>query len=165
MLKIAILTASDKGSRGERTDTSSQVIREMVKDIGEVVAYEMVPDEKALIAEKLRKFCDVLKVDLVLTTGGTGFSLRDVTPEATKEVIEKETPGIPEAMRMFSFEKSHQSILSRAIAGIRKQTLIINLPGSPKGVRENLEVVLDMIPHGINILQGRSYDCGKEDER
>lgn len=157
MIRIAILTASDKGSRGERKDTSSQVIRDMIKSIGKVVAYEMVPDEKEIISGKLREFCDDLKVDLVLTTGGTGFSPRDVTPEATKEVIEKETPGIPEAMRMFSFKKSPQSILSRAVAGIRKQTLIVNLPGNPKGVRENLEVVLDMIPHGINILQGRSF--------
>ncbi len=157
MIRIAILTASDKGSRGERKDTSSQVIRDMIKSIGKVVAYEMVPDEKEMISGKLREFCDDLKVDLVLTTGGTGFSPRDVTPEATKEVIEKETPGLPEAMRMFSFKKSPQSILSRAVAGIRKQTLIVNLPGNPKGVQENLEVILDMIPHGINILQGRSF--------
>ncbi len=160
IMRIAILTVSDKGSKGERKDTSSQVIRDMVKDIGEIVAYEIVPDEKEIISGKLTEFCDRLKVDLVLTTGGTGFSQRDITPEATKEVIEKETPGIPEAMRMFSFKKSPHSVLSRAVAGIRKQTLIINLPGSPKGVRENLEVVLNSLVHGIKILKGEDTECG-----
>lgn len=162
MIKIAILTISDKGSKGERKDTSSQVIRDMVKNIGKITAYEIVPDEKETISEKLKEFCDKLKVDLVLTTGGTGFGPRDVTPEATKEVIEKETPGIPEAMRMFSFKKSPQSVLSRATAGIRKQTLIINLPGSPRGVRENLEVVVDSLIHGIKILRGEDTECGGE---
>ncbi len=135
----------------------------MVKDIGEVVAYELVPDERETISEKLKYFCDDLKVDLVLTTGGTGFSSRDVTPEATKDVIEKEVPGIPEAMRMISFKKSPQSVLSREIAGIRNKTLIVNLPGSPKGVKENLEVVLDQLVHGIKILRGESVECGKEE--
>jgi len=162
LIKIAILTASDKGSRGERKDTSSQVIREMVSKIGEVVAYSMVPDERNLISKKLVEFCDDLKVDLVLTTGGTGFSMRDVTPEATKSVIEKEVPGISEAMRMVSFKKSPQSVLSREISGIRGQTLIVNLPGSPKGVKENLEVVLEQLVHGIKILKGQDVECGKE---
>ena len=160
MIKIAILTISDRCSRGESKDTSSLVIREMVKHIGEVVAYELVPDEKNMIIEKLKHFCDELKVDLVLTTGGTGFSPRDVTPEATKAIIEKEVPGIPEAMRVFSFKKSKLSILSREIAGIRKNTLIVNLPGSPKGVRENLEVVVDQLPYGIKVLRGEKLDLG-----
>ncbi|WP_036222837.1 molybdenum cofactor synthesis domain-containing protein [Mesoaciditoga lauensis] len=163
MIKIAILTISDKGSRGERKDTSSLVIREMVKKIGEVIAYDLVPDEKDMIIERLKYFCDDLKVDLVLTTGGTGFSPRDVTPEATKAVIEKEVPGIPEAMRIFSFKKSPLSVLSREIAGIRKGTLIVNLPGSPKGVRENLEVVVDQLVHGIKILRGEKLDLAKEE--
>nr|WP_211250102.1 MogA/MoaB family molybdenum cofactor biosynthesis protein [Mesoaciditoga lauensis] len=163
LIKIAILTISDKGSRGERKDTSSLVIREMVKKIGEVIAYDLVPDEKDMIIERLKYFCDDLKVDLVLTTGGTGFSPRDVTPEATKAVIEKEVPGIPEAMRIFSFKKSPLSVLSREIAGIRKGTLIVNLPGSPKGVRENLEVVVDQLVHGIKILRGEKLDLAKEE--
>ncbi len=157
------MTISDKGSRGERKDTSSLVIREMVKKIGEVIAYDLVPDEKDMIIERLKYFCDDLKVDLVLTTGGTGFSPRDVTPEATKAVIEKEVPGIPEAMRIFSFKKSPLSVLSREIAGIRKGTLIVNLPGSPKGVRENLEVVVDQLVHGIKILRGEKLDLAKEE--
>lgn len=157
------MTISDKGSRGERKDTSSLVIREMVKKIGEVIAYDLVPDEKDMIIERLKYFCDDLKVELVLTTGGTGFSPRDVTPEATKAVIEKEVPGIPEAMRIFSFKKSPLSVLSREIAGIRKGTLIVNLPGSPKGVRENLEVVVDQLVHGIKILRGEKLDLAKEE--
>ncbi len=162
MIKIAILTASDKGARGERIDKSSEVIKEMVEKIGKVIAYALVPDDEDVIAEKLVHFCDVLKVDLVLTTGGTGFSIRDVTPEATKRVIEKDVPGIPEIMRVESFKKTNRSILSRETAGIRGRTLIVNLPGSPKAVRENLEVILDPLVHGIAILKGESAECGKE---
>ncbi len=163
LVKIAILTASDKGARGERTDKSSEVIREMVKSFGEVVAYELVPDEEEIIIEKLKYFCDVLKVDLVLTTGGTGFAVRDITPEATKRVLEKEVPGIPEIMRVESFKKTNRSILSRETAGIRGRTLIVNLPGSPKAVRENLEVILEPLTHGMEILKGERTECGKEE--
>lgn len=157
MIRIAILTASDKGSIGEREDTSSGVIREMVSEMGEVVSYAMVPDDRKEISEKLAEFCDFLGADLVLTTGGTGFGPRDVTPEATRDVIEKEIPGIPEAMRMASFAKAPNSVLSRSVAGIRKNSLIINLPGSPKGVRENLGVVIGVIPHAIRMIRGDGH--------
>ncbi len=157
MIRVAVLTASDKGSIGERKDTSSEVVREMISEIGGVVSYAMVPDDRKTISEKLIEFCDDLKADLVLTTGGTGFGPRDVTPEATKDVIEKEIPGIPEAMRMASFSKVPNSILSRSVAGIRKNTLIVNLPGSPKGVRETLEIVIGVIPHAIRMIRGDGH--------
>ncbi|WP_338833230.1 Molybdopterin adenylyltransferase [Moorella humiferrea] len=160
--RIAILTASDKGSRGEREDKSAATIREMVAGLGEVVAYEVVPDERRLLAAKLREFCDVVGADLVLTTGGTGFSPRDVTPEATRDVIEKEVPGLPEAMRAASLKVTPHAILSRAVAGIRGKTLIVNLPGSPKGVRENLATILPTLPHGLAILKGEAGECGRE---
>ncbi|WP_406676995.1 MogA/MoaB family molybdenum cofactor biosynthesis protein [Moorella sp. ACPs] len=159
--RIAILTASDKGSRGEREDKSAAVIREMVADLGEVVAYAVVPDERRLLAAKLREFCDVVGADLVLTTGGTGFSPRDVTPEATRDVIEREVPGLPEAMRAAGLKITPQAMLSRAVAGIRGKTLIINLPGSPKGVRENLAAILPALPHGLAILKGEAGECGQ----
>ncbi|KYH33386.1 MogA/MoaB family molybdenum cofactor biosynthesis protein [Neomoorella mulderi] len=161
MIRVAILTASDKGARGEREDKSAAVIREMVADLGEVVAYEVVPDERRLLAAKLREFCDVVGADLVLTTGGTGFSPRDVTSEATRDVIEKEVPGLPEAMRAASLKLTPQAMLSRAVAGIRGKTLIVNLPGSPKGVRENLAAILPALPHGLAILKGEAGECGR----
>jgi len=161
VIRVAILTASDKGARGEREDKSAAVIREMVADLGEVVAYEVVPDERRLLAAKLQEFCDVVGADLVLTTGGTGFSPRDVTPEATRDVIEKEVPGLPEAMRAASLKLTPQAMLSRAVAGIRGKTLIVNLPGSPKGVRENLAAILPALPHGLAILKGEAGECGR----
>ncbi|NLW06826.1 MAG: MogA/MoaB family molybdenum cofactor biosynthesis protein [Clostridia bacterium] len=161
MIRVAILTASDKGARGEREDKSAAVIREMLDGLGEVVAYAVVPDEQQLLAAKLREFCDRDRVDLVLTTGGTGFGPRDVTPEATREVIEREVPGLPEAMRAASLKITPQAMLSRAVAGIRGQTLIVNLPGSAKGVRENLAAILPALPHGMAILKGEAGECGQ----
>ncbi|ABB13870.1 MogA/MoaB family molybdenum cofactor biosynthesis protein [Carboxydothermus hydrogenoformans] len=162
MIKVGVLTLSDKGSRGEREDKSGQVIKEMVREIdGVVVKYEVIPDEYELIVKTLISWCDEEKLDLILTTGGTGLSPRDVTPEATKDVITREVPGIPEAMRMASLAKTNRAMLSRAVAGTRGGTLIINLPGSPKGVRENLEVVLPVIPHALEILQARGGECGQ----
>ncbi|OIQ09116.1 molybdopterin adenylyltransferase [Moorella thermoacetica] len=161
MIRVAILTASDKGSRGEREDKSAAIIREMVADLGEVVAYAVVPDERQLLAAKLREFCDEVGADLILTTGGTGFSPRDVTPEATRDVIEREVPGLPEAMRAAGLKVTPQAMLSRAIAGIRGKTLIVNLPGSPKGVRENLAAILPALPHGLAILKGEAGECGQ----
>ncbi|OIQ10464.1 MogA/MoaB family molybdenum cofactor biosynthesis protein [Neomoorella thermoacetica] len=161
MIRVAILTASDKGSRGEREDKSAAIIREMVADLGEVVAYAVVPDERQLLAAKLREFCDEVGADLVLTTGGTGFSPRDVTPEATRDVIDREVPGLPEAMRAAGLKVTPQAMLSRAIAGIRGKTLIVNLPGSPKGVRENLAAILPALPHGLAILKGEAGECGQ----
>jgi len=161
MIKVGILTISDKGSRGEREDLSGKVIEEMVKKInGEVKYYKIIPDEKEMIQEELIKTVDNLNLDLILTTGGTGLGKRDVTPEATLAIIEKEIPGISEIIRIKSFKKTNRAILSRGVAGIRKESLIINLPGSPKGVRESLEIVLEALPHGIEILKGQTAECG-----
>ena len=161
MIKVGILTISDKGSRGEREDLSGKVIEEMVKKInGEVKYYKIIPDEKEMIQEELLRVVDKLHLDLILTTGGTGLGKRDVTPEATLAIIEKEIPGISEIIRIKSFKKTNRAILSRGVAGIRKESLIINLPGSPKGVRESLEIVLEALPHGIEILKGQTAECG-----
>jgi molybdopterin adenylyltransferase len=155
--KVGILTSSDKGARGEREDLSGQVIREMVQDIGaEVVEYEIVPDEFEILREALLRFADIDRLDLVVTTGGTGLAKRDVTPEATLAVIERQVPGMAEAMRAASLEKTPFAMLSRAVAGTRGDTLIVNLPGSPQGVRECLEVLLPVIPHALAILQGKT---------
>ena len=165
MIKVGILTISDKGSRGEREDLSGKVIEEVVKKInGEVKYYQIIPDEKDIIQKELIKAVDKLHLDLILTTGGTGLAKRDVTPEATLEVIEKEVSGISEIIRSESFKKTDRAILSRGVAGIRKESLIINLPGSPKGVRESLEIILKALPHGIEILKGQATECGRNDE-
>jgi molybdenum cofactor synthesis domain-containing protein len=165
MIKVGILTISDKGSQGEREDLSGRVIEEVIRKInGEVKYYKIIPDEKDIIQEELIKTVDELHLDLILTTGGTGLAKRDVTPDATLEVIEKEVPGISEIIRSESFKKTDRAILSRAKAGIRKESLIINLPGSPKGVRESLEIILEALPHGIEILKGQATECGRNDE-
>lgn len=161
-MKVAILTVSDKGYVGERGDKSGQVIREMVTKAGaEVIAYEIVPDEREMIAEKLIAWADQNQADLVLTTGGTGFSPRDVTPEATLTVIDRLAPGFAEAMRHESLKITPHAMLSRAISGIRKKTLIINLPGSPKAVAECLQTILPSLPHGVEVLRGEGQECGK----
>lgn len=160
MIKTAILTISDKGSRGEREDKSGQTIRSMLTSINaEVCAYEIIPDEQDLIAQRLRAWVE--KADLILTTGGTGVGPRDVTPEATRAVIEKELPGFGEAMRMTGFKITPRAIGSRAIAGICKQTLIINLPGSPKSVSECLGTIIEVIPHTIGLIKGKVNECGR----
>ncbi|MGB6371048.1 MAG: molybdopterin adenylyltransferase [Atribacterota bacterium] len=165
MIKVGILTISDKGSRGEREDLSGKLIEEVVKKInGEVKYYQIIPDEKDIIQEELIKAVDNLHLDLIFTTGGTGLGKRDVTPEATLAIIEKEVPGISEIIRSESFKKTNRAILSRGMAGIRKESLIINLPGSPKGVRESLEIILEALPHGIEILIGQATECGRNDE-
>ena len=165
MIKVGVLTISDKGSRGEREDLSGKVIEEVIRKInGEVKYYQIIPDEKNIIQEELIKAVDKLHLDLILTTGGTGLGKRDVTPEATSAIIEKEVPGISEIIRSESFKKTNRAVLSRAMAGIRKESLIINLPGSPKGVRESLEIVLEILPHGIGILKGQATECGRNDE-
>ncbi|MFC1623991.1 molybdenum cofactor biosynthesis protein B [Candidatus Omnitrophota bacterium] len=158
MYKVAVLTISDRCSKGEREDESGRIIQDIVKRLpGEVVKYEVIPDEPDTIKDKLRSFCDELKVDLLLTNGGTGFTTRDFTPEATKEVIEKEIPGIPEAMRTLCLGLTKRAMLSRAVAGIRKKTLILNLPGSYKGAKESLEAVLEGLPHGLDMILGRMH--------
>ena len=156
-----ILTISDKGSRGEREDTSGPQLREMLNEQGySVVAYAVVPDEVAIIEETLRTWADELKIDLILSTGGTGVSPSDRTPEATRSVLDREIPGIGEAMRLASLQKTPNAILSRGIAGIRKQSLIINLPGSKKAAKENLEAVLPALQHAIYKIKGGTKDCG-----
>jgi len=155
MINIGILTISDKGSKGQRQDKSGEAIREGVSGIeSSVVKYEIVPDEKDIIADKLADWADSGAVDVILTTGGTGLSRRDVTPEATLSVIDRNVPGFAEAMRMKSLEKTPMAVLSRAVSGLRGQCLIINMPGSPKAVRECLEVVLPAIPHAVEIIKG-----------
>ena len=162
MIEVGILTISDKGARGEREDQSGKVIEEIVKKIeGEVKYYRIIPDEKEIIQNELIKAVDKLHLDLILTTGGTGLGKRDVTPEATLAVIEKEVPGISEIIRSESFKKTNRAILSRGVAGIRKKSLIINLPGSPKGVKESLEIILKALPHGIEIIKGEITECAR----
>lgn len=162
MIKVGILTISDKGAKGEREDKSGQVIMEIVSQLNaQVTEYKIIPDEKEMIIDNLKQLVDESGCELVLTTGGTGLSPRDVTPEATKEVIEKEILGFGEIMRTIGFKSTPHALLSRAMAGTRKQSLIINLPGSPKGVRECLELVLPVIPHGIEVLKGHGQECGK----
>lgn len=163
MIKVAIITVSDKGARGEREDLSGKTIEELMGKLeAKVVWYTIVPDKMNLIKTALIEAIELYKADLVLTTGGTGLAKSDVTPEATKAVIEKDVPGISEIIRTESFKKTPHALLSRAIAGIRGSSLIINLPGSPKGVRESLEVILEALPHGIAVLQGEATECGKE---
>ncbi|MBS3899429.1 MAG: MogA/MoaB family molybdenum cofactor biosynthesis protein [Dethiobacter sp.] len=158
--RVAILTASDKGARGERQDESGLVIREMVEAAGGRVAiYEVVPDEFTVLRDKLLSYTDEPQLHLVLTTGGTGLSPRDNTPDATLAVIEKQVPGMAEAMRAFGLQKTPHAMLSRAVCGIRNGTLIVNLPGSPRAVRENLGVVLPAIPHALDVLCGQSGEC------
>lgn len=159
-MKVGILTVSDKGARGEREDRSGPAIREMIEAAGgEVVRTGIVPDEPDGIRAALVAWSEE-GLDLVLTTGGTGFSPRDITPEATKGVIERETPGLAEAMRRAGAERTPTAILSRAVAGIRGATLIVNLPGSEKAVRESLAAILPALPHGIDILKGAASECG-----
>jgi molybdenum cofactor synthesis domain-containing protein len=160
-MKIGILTISDKGARGEREDRSGPAIRQMMEAAGgEIVRAKIVPDEQDEIRAALVEWSDE-GLDLILTTGGTGFSPRDWTPEATKAVLDRETPGIAEAMRRAGMEKTPTAMLSRAAAGIRKRTLIVNLPGSEKAVRESLEAILPALPHGVEVLKGAASDCAK----
>ena len=160
--KAVVITISDRGSRGERKDTSGPEIVAMLQQIGiEIVGQSIIPDEKELIRQSLIEWCDGEKTDLILTTGGTGVSPRDVTPDATREIIEREIPGMAEEMRRRSAAITPRAMISRAIAGIRGQTLIINLPGSPKGALENLSVVLPALTHTIEKIKGDNRDCAQ----
>ncbi len=155
MFSFGVLTVSDKGSRGERVDKSGQVIKDMLSAVGgQIVDYDIVPDEADQIAAKLAGWADSGKIDVILTTGGTGLSSRDVTPEATLSIVDKVVPGFGEAMRIRTLEKTPMAMLSRATAGLRRQCLIINLPGSPRAVQECLEVILPAIPHAVEIIKG-----------
>jgi molybdopterin adenylyltransferase len=158
---VGILVISDKGWRGERVDKSGQVAQEIASQLSvDIKKYEVVPDEAEIISSKLREWSDEVGLDLILTSGGTGLSFRDVTPEATLAVIDKAIPGLAEAMRMETMKKKPEAILSRAIAGNRGKCLIVNLPGSPMAVKECLEVILPVLPHAMDILGGRVSDCG-----
>lgn len=160
MYTYAILTLSDKGHSGEREDKSGRAIREIADAKGfRLDHYAILPDEKNVIVNELLRLCDKEGVNLILTTGGTGFSKRDVTPEATLEVVERLCPGIPEAMRAMSLQKTPRAMLTRSISGLRGNSLIINLPGSPKAVRECLECIIDQVEHGLDILTGAGGEC------
>ena len=162
MYSVGIITASDKGSKGERVDKSGDVIREIVEANGyEVNRYVVVPDEREDLKKELIYMSDELRLNLIVTTGGTGFSKRDVTPEATKEIIEREVPGISQAIRAYSLTITKRAMLSRGVSGIRGNTLIVNLPGSPKAVRESLEYIITELEHGIKILIGEDSECAR----
>ena len=164
MLNIGILTISDKGSQGQRHDRSAEVIRDCLSKMESTITkYEIIPDEQEVIASKLAGWADEGWVDVIITTGGTGLSQRDVTPEATLSVVDKSVPGFGEAMRAKSLEKTPMAVLSRAAAGVRGECLIINLPGSPKAVQECLEVVLSAIPHAVEIIKGEVTEHTHQD--
>ncbi|MBF7096973.1 MogA/MoaB family molybdenum cofactor biosynthesis protein [Alkalibacter mobilis] len=166
MVKVGILTSSDKGYAGERIDESGKLIAERIKEIpGELVQYVIVPDEFEEIKYNLIQMSDETGVDLILTTGGTGFSPRDITPEATTAVIHRNVPGIPEAMRAKSLEITSRAMLSRAAAGIRNKTLIVNLPGSKKAVDECLDVIIPVLTHAVEILRGEGGECARTDKK
>ena len=160
--RAAIITLSDKGSRGEREDKSGPMIETILKEYGgyEVAEYLLLPDGLEPLETELKRLADEVKVDVVFTTGGTGFSLRDVTPEATIAVCDRMAMGIAEAMRAYSMTITNRAMLSRAVSGIRKQTLIVNMPGSPKAVKESLEYILPALGHGLGILRGTDGECG-----
>jgi molybdopterin adenylyltransferase len=159
-MKIGIIVVSDSASKGDRVSTTQDLIQQMVQSMGEVVDIEIIPDEKEQIKKTMILFCDHEHLDLVISTGGTGLSPRDVTPEATREILHKEIPGLGEMMRASSLKFTPLSILSRATGGIRGKSLIINLPGSPKAVKECLESILPVIPHALEVIRGEANRCG-----
>lgn len=162
MFRVGIITASDKGSKGEREDLSGKVISDILEKKGYTVEkYVILPDVEEDISREMIHMSDELKLDLILTTGGTGFSKRDVTPEATTKACDRMAPGISEAIRHYSLSITPRAMLSRAVSGIRKETLIINLPGSPKAVKESLDYIIDSLHHGLEILTGRTSECAR----
>jgi molybdopterin adenylyltransferase len=165
MINVGILTVSDRGSRGERVDESSKAIREVLAQLDvDVKRYEIIPDEVDIIAAELTEWADEEKLDLILTTGGTGLSPRDVTPEATLRVVDKLAPGFAEVMRSESLKITPMGMLSRAAAGVRGTTLIINLPGSPKAVRECLGAIMPALPHAVEVVRGEAAECATRTE-
>jgi molybdenum cofactor synthesis domain-containing protein len=163
-VNAGIVTISDRSSKGEREDLSGIEIKKWCAKMNFIVSLEkIIPDELEVIKKTLIDMCDI-NLNLILTTGGTGFAPRDVTPEATRSIIEKEVPGFAEVMRMKSLQITPHAMLSRAVSGIRKRTLIINLPGSPKGARENLEFIENAIPHGLKLLRDEVTDCARGDK-
>lgn len=163
MKRTAIITSSDTGYRGEREDLSGPAVKEIMEAHGyQVVSMEILPDDRGMLSKRMAEIADENQAELILTTGGTGFSPRDVMPEATEDIMERRVPGIPEAMRAYSMTITKRAMLSRATAGIRKQTLIVNLPGSPKAVKESLEYIVDALGHGIEILTGEASNCARK---
>ena len=163
MKRLAIITSSDSGHQGQREDLSGPEIARIAKARGYQITHTIVlPDDSEQLQAEMIKIADENVADLILTTGGTGFSGRDCMPEATNAIIERAVPGIPEAMRNFSMQFTKRAMLSRAAAGIRKQTLIVNLPGSPKAVRECLEYIIDELEHGLDILIGSATNCARQ---
>lgn len=167
MFNVAIITLSDKGFSGEREDITVKKLTEFIesKSIYKVEKYILQSDDSEELKKNIIDLCDSGDIDLILTNGGTGFSKRDNTPEATKEIIEREIPGLSEYMRMRSTEITKKAILSRGISGIRRNTIIVNLPGSPKGAVENLEFIIDVLPHGIEILKGEATECATTNKK
>ena len=166
IIGVAILTISDKASTGKRKDESGPLIKGKVECARyKVKYYEIIPDDKKIIVNTLKKLSDRLKVDLILTTGGIGLSPRDVTPEATRAVIEKEVPGIPETMRIKSLNFTPRAMLSRGVAGIRGKTLIVNLPGSSTAVKECLGIIFPVLSHAVELLSGEKVECGRKQVR
>lgn len=163
MFRAAVITLSDSGYRGEREDLSGPEIVRILKEADyEIVSTDLLPDDRKMLADRMREICDDGLADLIVTTGGTGFSPRDVTPEATDDVKERAVPGIPEAIRAYSMTITPRAMLSRETAGIRKNTLIINLPGSPKAVNESLTYILPSLKHGLEILLGLTGNCARK---
>jgi len=161
---IGVLTLSDKGSRGEREDLSGTLVGEMVRSLGKVARYQVIPDDVETIVQTLCHWVDELGLDLILTTGGTGLTPRDVTPQATGRVLDYDIPGMAEAMRAASLLKTPHAMLSRALVGVRANSIIVNLPGSPKAARENLEVLMPALPHALAKLKGDPSDCAISEE-
>lgn len=162
-MRAAIITSSDSGYAGEREDLSGPVIREILETNGYAVVHTiLLPDDREMLAKEMARIADEKQAELIITTGGTGFSPRDCMPEATADVTERAVPGIPEAMRAYSMTITPRAMLSRAAAGIRKSTLIINLPGSPKAVRESLEYIIPSLQHGLEILTGEATNCARK---
>jgi len=160
-MRAGVLIVSDKGSSGERADKSGPAAKEVISQLNlEIVKYEIVPDEAAIISRKLIEWCEKGNLDLILTSGGTGLSSRDVTPEATLKVLDKTIPGLTEAMRIETMKKKPEALLSRAVAGSRGSCLIINMPGSPRAGRECLEVIMPVLPHALDIIGGNASECG-----
>jgi molybdenum cofactor synthesis domain-containing protein len=163
MYRVAVITLSDTGAKGERIDESGKVIAELAKEGGyEVVFSQILSDDPEPLTELLCKLCDEDCADLILTTGGTGYSRRDNTPEATMKAIERNASGIAEAMRWYSMQITPKGMLSRGVSGIRKDALIVNLPGSPKAVRECLSYIMDPLTHGLDILKGNTKNCARK---
>lgn len=165
-MRAAIITSSDSGYAGQREDRSGPIIREILEENGYQVVYQvLLPDDRKMLVEEMKKIADNEIAELLLTTGGTGFSPRDCMPEATMDAAERIVPGIPEAMRAYSMKITPRAMLSRASAGIRRSTLIINLPGSPKAVRESLAYLIPTLQHGLEVLTGKASDCAREHEK